>query len=1589
MAEESHKNWLSILNKTIVFLLIMILFIICILHVPSVQKKIAQIAANQVVDASKGNLTFESATFDLQKGMSIKDLALKDNQADTLLTIAKLGISPRSTLISLITEVSFNDVNISGVGINIHRSADAELNNWQRFLSEFQSSGESGESNGSKKFPLTHFELYNLEVDYHDEVDSLFMIGQLAALETKIDVADDGGFNIDFINLIEPSFSVRGSFMDDGSERTTDQSSDQSSVAAIELTELNIINGAIDYQADKTVKVNNIDIIMSDITFTDTKNWRAKIHDISLLTGDYNVKHLSSSSVISSTENIKIEDFFARVNNSYVKADLSARDIYNIASIDDLNLDLDLSESKILPKDFIGLIKNVSPKLLAEPLLNKRHQVIGHVDLRNGQFNLNDLKLWLNGSHYLHANGTMSGISDLSNSLINLEVISLQSDLERLDRDIKVLNIPEEVKRLGSLQFSGTFDGFTNDFIAQGALDTELGRADMDIQFDLYRSNPEEIGYDGFLKLTEFDLAEMLQQEDFGPVSLSVDINDGHGLAFSSSNAEIEAVIDQFIYRDVTYESAVYKGTLSSKVIDGDFLIEDPNLDFAFSGLIDFSGADPILDFDMKAGKIDFCKLNLINYPCELSFEAEVDFFGKSLSTLQGKGLMKDIVIHHDTSTLTINKLELNSRRVDDKTMSFNLTSDIFDVAVNGKFNLTKLHENLIGQIFENHEDHLDLLNLSMPYEGFRDETYTVELVTRDVEPLMKFLKQDLDIAPGTRLTAQSDHNTDKSIITIKSDSLRYQEYVAQDLYLNVDSRANYGEVRLEVDQLIQDDREIDKVSWVGHLRGQELYSKALVNVDERNHLELETKSKIVDRGYFTQFLYDDIIVDSTLWTILPNKGIGYNQKSIDIENFILTDGRRAIGLRDIYKRGLEVSLREFDLDMINPILDYDKLKFAGTVDAQLKLNNIFEKLAVEGYVQVPDFKINGADYGNLNIESKRRDDNTLEVALAITKGNQNLFVNGDVDIEKETVNTHLTMEDYPLAFLEYIIQDGISETEGLVDIELDIYGPFSDIKMRGNGTASDAGTKIDYIGAYYQLSDDNIPITERFIDLNNIILTDEAGNTANLIGGLRHNVLADFKSDLEVESDNFIALNTTEDDNPLYYGLGMGPVKVSFKGPFDKINMEVDAVAGPNSVLYLPLNSTDYGYDESFINFNFNRQVIDSNTVDLLVERLTSSGLDFEMNLSFDRDAEVQVIYDEETSNVLIGHGEGDLQIKVRRDGEFTVFGQYNVESGEYLYTSYGFIAKPFIIERGGTVTWTGDPVNAVLDVEAYYPSLRAPLQRFLQEYEGVYADVTQTELRQRRNIALDLILTGNLFNPNINFDIGFPDLVGNLRNLADSKVRALKSTENGINNQVLGLMVFNNFLPDNDPLANIQVSNVAQLGSNTLTEFLTSQLSLMATEYLSELLEGDVITGIDLDIALAQNNTIGDNNIPNPNESFVEFVPDEVQLNLRNEFKNDNFVLNIGGNYVRENPLNTVNDYLTGDFSLDWFITRDKRLKLQIYGIYDLDEGTSGRRQSYGFGINYTREFGKMTYSDLQEVFEDINDDILDGQQSSAGTR
>ena len=49
-----------------------------------------------------------------------------------------------------------------------------------------------------------------------------------------------------------------------------------------------------------------------------------------------------------------------------------------------------------------------------------------------------------------------------------------------------------------------------------------------------------------------------------------------------------------------------------------------------------------------------------------------------------------------------------------------------------------------------------------------------------------------------------------------------------------------------------------------------------------------------------------------------------------------------------------------------------------------------------------------------------------------------------------------------------------------------------------------------------------------------------------------------------------------------------------------------------------------------------------------------------------------------------------------------------------------YKFVKREFTIERGSTITWSGDPLNAAMDIRAIYDVETAPLDLFSNQLTG-----------------------------------------------------------------------------------------------------------------------------------------------------------------------------------------------------------------------------------------------------------------------------
>jgi hypothetical protein len=238
-------------------------------------------------------------------------------------------------------------------------------------------------------------------------------------------------------------------------------------------------------------------------------------------------------------------------------------------------------------------------------------------------------------------------------------------------------------------------------------------------------------------------------------------------------------------------------------------------------------------------------------------------------------------------------------------------------------------------------------------------------------------------------------------------------------------------------------------------------------------------------------------------------------------------------------------------------------------------------------------------------------------------------------------------------------------------------------------------------------------------------------------------------------------------------------------------------------------------------------------------------------------------------------------------------------------LFTLQNIINKKFVINKGGSINFTGDVYKAALDIDAVY-QVRASVTDLIDDLvNGNTGQSTQNSqltntARSRIPINLLLNLTGVLERPNVSFDIQAIDPDPTIKGYVDQKLALLRNNENQLNNQVFGLLVMNRFLPSTDALRNVNYGGTA---ANTVSEFVSSQLSLNA--------------GGNLDFGSAQ--------------------------------------VTEGGGARAVIP--------TGDFQIEYTLTPDGAWRAKAFNKTNYDYYNSRNTNRTGVGISYRKEFDKAS--------------------------
>ncbi|MEO6190545.1 MAG: translocation/assembly module TamB domain-containing protein, partial [Saprospiraceae bacterium] len=295
-------------------------------------------------------------------------------------------------------------------------------------------------------------------------------------------------------------------------------------------------------------------------------------------------------------------------------------------------------------------------------------------------------------------------------------------------------------------------------------------------------------------------------------------------------------------------------------------------------------------------------------------------------------------------------------------------------------------------------------------------------------------------------------------------------------------------------------------------------------------------------------------------------------------------------------------------------------------------------------------------------------------------------------------------------------------------------------------------------------------------------------------------------------------------------------------------------------------------------------------------------------------------------------------------RDNTFTINGYYQISSGQYLFTLLNFVNKPFKLKKGGRIIWTGDPLNADINVNATYEGLNISPAPLLDELS-----ITDERVKERTRVDLTMNMRGSLLKPDINFKLSFPDISGGLRNLLEPKLRYLEQNPEQMNQQVATLILFRTFIGTSSNIG--LLSSVRSTGINTISEFLSNQVSIFVSNLLSEAFgKVDFISGVDFNVNYDANKTVYGTQQTNASE---------LAVNLKQRLLNDQLSFSFGGNYGNSSAINPNNSYFNPESIIEWN-TPVAGLKMKIY--YRGVDGIDGVRRRVGTGVSYRKEFNSL---------------------------
>lgn len=1269
----------------------------------------------------------------------------------------------------------------------------------------------------------------------------------------------------------------------------------------------------------------------NDTIFSNIYNLRAKEKCGITLT------NLTTHASISS-KHLQCQNLYLKTNHSFVKGELNFKydawedytDFINKVYMKGLLEDSTLVNMKDIAY-FSSEIKGF------KEVFSVSGNVKGYVNnLSASNFNVNYGK-------NTHFNGdiSMSGLPDISKTFIHFDAKKLSTtkfDIEHFPippfHNPTFLKLPDELGKLGVVDYKGKFDGFLNDFITNGTFKTDIGSLITDIQITENKST-HLLEYSGLFSTSNFNLAKLFPSVGvIGPVSMTADIK-GKGTTLKDLDVILSSQVQSITYNNYQYKNLKIDGVFKNKIFEGNLISKDENADFDFIGSIDLNYKVPKMDFISTINNFNLDETHFSNSKLngKLSSQILIKLNGDDIDNLSGQLNFDNTVYTNNVKVYKLStfNLELDQANV---TKNIKLNSNILNMQLAGKFKLSSLPK-AFSQYLNNYFPTFFKTNTRYIYSDKADFALRVKNFTI----LKELFFKDLMISQNSLLSGSFDASINYLNLKTNSDLINYAGVSFDKNKVDINSLPHGIQVAYHSNEIALRDSLTLKNPSINLIANDKISSFDLVwdNLSKPNYSG-DLKGNIIFTSTQADVVFSKIKIalQDSVWQIDNPKPISVDTAfAVTLNNLKFYNNNQLITISGKLSKNdfdkCDISIQNLKLSQLNPILSKSNISIDGLLSGNTLIFGAFGKSIINSKINFIDFKFNhrligsGEIISDYNPEKEFVSVNGYSSFAKDENGKllKNIEFDGYYFTKKQDDNLDISFkaEPFDIALLQPYLKDILTVKVGFLNGNGKVTGTPSNPNINAKLKIMKCVMLIDYLNVQYTVSGDvNIMPTQ--INFDNLEIRDKTGNIGNVDGNIFHKNFKNMRIDFDVNTKKLMLLNTTAANNPSFYGTVYASGNTGIYGFTDDIKVEVNMKTNGGSRFFIPLDGPSEITNNEFIQF------VTKDTIKK-VKPISKTNLSLDFNLEATPDAEVQLIFDQKSGDVIKAKGDGHLNLKINSKGKFDIFGDYVLSSGEYLFTLENFVTKKFDIEKGSSIKWNGNVYKANIDIAANYKQ-RASIK-------PLFPNDSSSNYTKRFPVDCKLFMKDKLTSPDITFGIELPTIDESTRTL----VKNLLADPNELNRQVFSLLLLRSFVTP--------VSVTGGSGVNAGSAFAATGSEMLSNK-ISSWLNG-VTKAVDIGVNYRPGNSLSS---------------DELDLALSKQLFNNRLTIdgNLGVNNNSANTKTTNNSNLIGDVTLEYKLTESGKYRVRAFNRSNDNTQVlnSGGPFTQGVGVFYREEFESL---------------------------